>query len=1166
MGKMRQVGLVCVLLLLAAGAGAQGDGEYEYPLLRVPRVEKPPRIDGIIRQGEYEELATFTGVVRYPGGGPKSIVPSIQQVIWYIGYDDENLYLALHSPHAEGTWPAARVKSNDEGAILWDDHVEIQFATRGREYSGTPGKGFYKIMVNPRGAVHDSWYFNGTPGTEDEWSFSGQVKCSVTESYWDMEMSIPIVAFEEQKLDGRDWVVQLVRADRPGGVYFAGWVGATWMEWGQFGKVIFDPRAPAFRFSQTGQLSRGEMDLRFELTGCADAACEVDVTVTATDGDGQVIYRQTRTAKLGPRATQGLRFAGKLELTEEGNTVELYATYRRTGAAGKAAQSKTLYHVRMPVVKMTDALWAQYIKPWLERRPKGEPDYRFAYWPSCGVARASVDVDFFGMDRQIAEASGLQITVRQRGNGKVFASERVGLKNKRSSLVLKVGQLPEGKYEAAMQLYGADGTSVVGEKIIQFVREHYPWEGNDIGKDNRVFYPYEPIKVQGNHLRPWGRDYEIGQNGLPAMIVAGGGAGLEKILRGPIRLEGRAGGEPLKVKDARLNIHKATDARVDLSASGRLGPAKVEVQSYMEFDGWYQVALTVSPARGSARLEGLDLVIPLWSAADTIYVQRRGDCRPGNKFGAIPEGEGVVWHSGMLLDGDKDSFAPIVYLGTGDKGLWWFAEENRAWTGSPDKPAIEVSRSKEGVDLRFRFFAAPVELKSSRTVVFALLADPVKPTVDPVKPQRCWRQMAWGWPPNYHGGVYAHCTFGYRYWGGSVDGYENTDADLEALRDLLLGKRKPVDSSGKWWQANLSPAAENGDACVVYGSTSLTGLGLPAFDTYGGEWLGRTNWATSPQMEFKGRTNLQNTITWETPRQLTTVGVNFTRSYEDCFVWYHARLFEKVPINGTWWDNSSITRITDYDPGSEEFYTRYNVFTRRRLTKRLWTAQWEMGCKPLWINNMHVDWSWCQVSWHIENDFYINSPSSTMMDELSVDQFRAMCRIKQGIIHRLATRYGVEGGPTTVWQQRKRARSIVGLCLLHDIGAYLWGNYADEHRRLPEILHEKVGFFDGAQFTGYWRSRHLVELDTPKVYASVYQGKGRAAIVVVNENKEPVDVPFRLHPELLPDKKIERLYDAETGYEFEQLYDRKARKRRWGEYFPGRFGIEGHGVRMLVAE
>lgn len=174
---------------------------------------------------------------------------------------------------------------------------------------------------------------------------------------------------------------------------------------------------------------------------------------------------------------------------------------------------------------------------------------------------------------------------------------------------------------------------------------------------------------------------------------------------------------------------------------------------------------------------------------------------------------------------------------------------------------------------------------------------------------------------------------------------------------------------------------------------------------------------------------------------------------------------------------------------------------------------------------MHVDWSFNQVSWHIENDFYTVNADEAMSDHLTVEDFRAMCRIKRGIIHRLATR-GPEGTPE---QQRRVGRSAVGMCLLHDIGSYTWGVDKKFANDMLDALDSSVGFFDNAEFVPYWRNSELIKLSTPGVYASIYRGKGKALLVVLNEKRQPLDAPFTLGKDLLPGKAITRAYDAETG-------------------------------------
>jgi hypothetical protein len=117
-----------------------------------------------------------------------------------------------------------------------------------------------------------------------------------------------------------------------------------------------------------------------------------------------------------------------------------------------------------------------------------------------------------------------------------------------------------------------------------------------------------------------------------------------------------------------------------------------------------------------------------------------------------------------------------------------------------------------------------------------------------------------------------------------------------------------------------------------------------------------------------------------------------------------------------------------------------------------------------------------------------------------------------------------------------------------------------------KVMDDTVCFFDGAEFVGYWRSAPLVRVGTPGVYASVYRGKNRAVIVVVSDRREDLDVPFELGADLLPGRKVQRIYDGETGFPMTMHYDYALKQYRLGEFKAACFGMPDRGVRLLVVE
>ncbi|MFW5798670.1 MAG: glycoside hydrolase domain-containing protein, partial [Planctomycetota bacterium] len=1015
---------------------------------------------------------------------------------------------------------------------------------------------------------------NGTPGTELDWSINGELKCHVTREHWDLELKISRKAFGVKSFEGRQWVVQLLRASAPGGVYFAGWVGEYWMKWARFGEVAFDSSVPVFRFTESGKAQRGQPDLNFEVIGTTEARQPVTVTVTGTDGTGKKVYTQARKVTVTKGQKKALRFNDPIPWTERGNVLHIRATTTQADDDGKAREV-VLYEVKMPVLKLTDKLYKETVDVWLQERPKeGTFEWKYVYWPSYGVAETTVDLDFFGMKDEVLKASAFAVEVHKAAStGKPIAQGKADIDNLTGRFVLQVGELARGDYEARMTLFGADGKTVVGRQVKPFVRHTYAWEGNTIGKEDVLLPPYKPLEVDGTVLKPIMREYELGCNGLFKDVRAAGGRGMESILSSPIRLEADLGGAPMSMICADPRVTKATDTKVPVEAETYLGGAVLQTRCVLEYDGWYDVTMTVSPKAGIAEVGRLSLVIPLWKGADTMYVQRGDDgVAGGNKIGDIPAGTGVVWDSSRLLPpgSNKDvwqTFVPIVFAGNGDKGIWWFAEQNRDWTSNSELPTVQYVRTDGGVEVHIHVFAAPVTISRPRVIHFALLADPVKKMVGE-------RKHGWGYPGTYHGSsTYAHMTSGWRMWGKSADGYYVDDHDLEQLRRFMLGIMQPPfkkPGQGNRYR-NFVRATQNGDPCVLYGSTKNTMVDLPAFDTYSGEWLLNTSIPSDEKAPKSIGWNLQGTSEFLLKRYQHEVGLNFTRSQEDCFTWYYNKLLRQTPTNGTWWDNRSSHQIKDYDPERKQFYWRWNVFQRRRLCKRLNAIGWVIGRRPWWLNNMHVDWSFNQVSWHIENDFYVDDPTNTLSDQLTLGQFRGLCRIKRGIIHRLASRYGGGAGFSSNLEQKRRGRNIVGLCLLHDIGAYRWGNYRDEHHRLPQLLHEYVGFFneEGAcPFTGYWRSGHLVEVTTDGVACSVYRGKDRAVLVFMNLNDKDVDAGFAIRKALLGREPV-RVYDGESKQVFfDQAWPRGSKRqgRAWGEYHAGELGIARHDVRFVVVE
>lgn len=368
-------GAVCACV---AGLCAAAEPEaFQHPNLRVAKFAAPPKIDGTIDAAEWQGAAMFTGVAAVGGVGPFTLVPEIQQVQWRIGYDDKFLYLAMHSPHKKGTYPVARVKDNDSMDVLFEDHVEIEISPFERKDATRQGKGFFKMMVNPKGFMIDQHLYNGTIGTEELWSTGGETKCVVTDEYWDLEMSIELARLRVDKPDGKSVVMQLVRTDSCAGVYFAGWVPEAWLSWDRFPEVTFDPATPVFEFKKVGEIMSGDLDTAVTIAGNGAAPRDVTVELSVDDATGKTIYKekQNATVKAGETKTlefkkQGLPVSAVAVADKNRNWFEIKATYK------DGTKEVALYHNRTPFVKLDDSFRTKHLDPWPSRRDPRRADPR----------------------------------------------------------------------------------------------------------------------------------------------------------------------------------------------------------------------------------------------------------------------------------------------------------------------------------------------------------------------------------------------------------------------------------------------------------------------------------------------------------------------------------------------------------------------------------------------------------------------------------------------------------------------------------------------------------------------------------------------------------------------------------------------------------------------
>jgi hypothetical protein len=1172
---------------MEAWASQNTEASAGTPVISIPKVAAPPKMDGKIEDGEWAGAAMITGFWWDPIGGAHSLAPRIQQSYWYVAYDDKYLHLAMRSPHPKGTYPVARGKRmDDRNTVLFEDHVEIQLTPHERKNAAVEGKGFYKIMVNPKGTISDEHYYCGTPGSELLWSSGGVSKCHVTETYWDLELSVEIARLRIPALEGRGLIVQLTRTDGCAGIQFTSLVGAGFMSWDQFAEFRFSGENPIFQLRDIGDIGSGQLDANIALTGVGSQPQPASVEVEVLDADGKTVFKKKKEeVTVGKNETKMVRVAAdNLPISEPGmNERNRRNRLKITATSGGGSQARTLYKNTMPFMKHNEEYSKKYLEPWIKGRPQsGDWESKLIYMPYSGKIETSVDLDFFGIAEKVLTARSFQVQVAVKGGKTVLAKAEGPIeKAVGAPLLMDAPALPEGELEAAFVLRDGAGAEVA-RKTVSFRRKKFAWERNNLGRSTEVIPPYRPIEMNGKDaLGVLGRVYTIGANGMLSQIQAmpptGDSGGPENLLKSPMRFEMRAQGKDIVGGEASGGIVKAEEHQAETRGSQQLDQVKLSAKSLLDYDGWYETELKIEP-QGAVPCDALDLVVGLRDEpgsdarelfpVDTLYVHRLSDGFMGNALEGVPRKPGVHFASNKLMKYwgsgtfDWKSFVPVTYVGSGDRGLSFYAWSAAGWELSDEQPAVSVERLPDGnARLRIRLLAGPVVLEKPRTIRFAFLASPVRFN------HNRFRTIL-------DEGAIVHDTAGYRWYGNSVDGFVlDRDEGYDALRRHLIGTRQYTVNGAKYF-SSLSGAIRNGAKIQLYGSSGLTGAAGEEFRTFCGEWLGNSTWqADGNTREFQGHQNMQQSLQWNNPEQFTVVGINWTASYNDFYVWYHRPLIEKCGLNGTWWDNSALYTVYDYNSELGGMEHQWNLKLRRELMKRLNVVGWEAVRPPAWIINAHDDVSWNQKFWMVEQDWGGSSSDDvTPFDYFqTIDRFRAMTRCKSvNMITDYAAlkAWGEWGfGSKDPEKQARLNRALVAMSLLHDIHYQDCGMTPARWRRLKLDFQALANLSDSAAclFTGYWRTGNTVKPGAAEIAVSTWANSSlkTAVILLANTKREDqylagtlIDIN-RLIPVRGEKLTARRVYDLETGDDVK--LDFAGGQYRIAEPFPVRW----HDFRMI---
>lgn len=317
---------------------------------------------------------------------------------------------------------------------------------------------------------------------------------------------------------------------------------------------------------------------------------------------------------------------------------------------------------------------------------------------------------------------------------------------------------PDGTYRLSVTAFDEKGRKLAAARSADWTTDKLsaPWLGCRIGIDKkvRIIPPYKPLAIDAEKrvVRAVLRDHTLSRSGLPAQITAKG----KELLSAPVQIELMTGGKALAFGEGpgvtgmkvagQVAGETANWSAITRSAEGH----ELRVEGYMEYDGVTRLDVTLSPqgrlpiGKGVLRVpyhpEVLQFIQSIasgwmhhqsrlvrttegkWEIAKICWNYRGGNPPP-------VRGPDVAFNSQDPFNlHDPNLFTPYFYGGNYERGLTWFAVNDKGWVH--DRGVVmplELVRTDDECYLRLNVIAKPTTLTKPWSIRFYLLASPFKP-------------------------------------------------------------------------------------------------------------------------------------------------------------------------------------------------------------------------------------------------------------------------------------------------------------------------------------------------------------------------------------------------------------------------------------------------------
>ncbi|MCS7254853.1 MAG: DUF6067 family protein [Armatimonadetes bacterium] len=285
-----------------------------------------------------------------------------------------------------------------------------------------------------------------------------------------------------------------------------------------------------------------------------------------------------------------------------------------------------------------------------------------------------------------------------------------------AKLQIDVSRAKHGNYKILLSIIGIDGKLLYKTEQELKIPQKPAWLGNREGITDKVLPPWTPLKVNGDKILSWGREYRFGALPFPEQVKSNG----RELLASPIRLIVKTNGHTETWKGHRVKFTKRTPARVEFVTVAEGKNTLIRGNLWCEYDGCVRCDWQIEPKKEKCQLDGVIFEIPFKSEHAKLIYHYPGRWGSAFNAGSVPK------------DGIKMGFRPYIWLGDEWRGFAWFCTSDEQFRSKEPKQVTEIVRDGKITLLRINIIQEPFELKEPLKFTFGFEATPIRPKTEDV--------------------------------------------------------------------------------------------------------------------------------------------------------------------------------------------------------------------------------------------------------------------------------------------------------------------------------------------------------------------------------------------------------------------------------------------------